>query len=151
MAGDAGFPRFDDLIDAFDRLLDRHRETTFIGAHVGCVPEDLERVASMLERHPNFAVDIAARIAELGRQPSSARDFVIRFSDRVLFGTDEGYDPAMYRIHYRFLETLDESFDYSTEASPPQGRWQIHGLGLPDDVLRKVYADNARRLILGSR
>ena len=134
---EAGFTPFDEILAAFDRVLGRHPETTFIGAHVGCAAEDLALVSSMLERHPNFHVDIAARIAELGRQPYTAREFFLRFADRILFGTDQGYDPEMYRIHYRFLETWDESFDYSTDEVPPQGRWQIHGLGLPDDVLRR--------------
>jgi predicted TIM-barrel fold metal-dependent hydrolase len=144
---EAGFTPFDELLAAFDRVVGRHPETTFIGAHVGCASEDLALVRSMLERHPNFHVDIAARIGELGRQPYTARRFFLDFADRIVFGTDEGYDPEMYRLYYRFLETQDESFDYSTDEVPPQGRWQIHGLGLPDDVLRKVYADNARRLI----
>jgi predicted TIM-barrel fold metal-dependent hydrolase len=147
-AGDAGFAAFDEILAAFDRVIGRHPETTFIGAHVGCAAEDLALVSSMLDRHPNYHVDISARVAELGRQPYTARAFFLRHADRILFGTDLGYDPEMYRLHYRFLETMDESFDYSAEEVPPQGRWQICGLGLPDDVLRKVYADNARRLIL---
>ena len=88
-----------------------------------------------------------ARLAELGRQPYTARAFFVRHADRILFGTDEPADPAVYRLHYRFLETWDESFDYSTDAVPGQGRWQIHGLGLPDDVLRAVYRDNAVRVL----
>jgi predicted TIM-barrel fold metal-dependent hydrolase len=142
-----GCPSFDELIDAFDRLLERHPETTFIGAHVGCAAEDLDRVSRMLERHPNLHCDIAARIAELGRQPYSARDFIIRWQDRVLFGTDMAPDPAWYRVYYRFLETVDESFDYDIEGPPSQGRWQIHGLGLPPEVLEKIYRLNALRLI----
>jgi predicted TIM-barrel fold metal-dependent hydrolase len=145
---DAGFAAFDEILGAFDRVIGRHPETTFIGAHVGCASEDLALVGTMLDRHPNYHVDMSARIAELGRQPYTARAFFLQYADRILFGTDLGYDPEMYRVHYRFLETMDESFDYSTDETPPQGRWQIHGLGLPDDVLRKVYADNARRLIL---
>lgn len=145
---DAGFTPFDELLAAFDRVIGRHPETTFIGAHVGCAAEDLSLVRAMLERHPNYHVDIAARLGELGRQPYTARRFFLDFADRILFGTDLGFDPAMYRLHYRFLETWDESFDYSTDDVPPQGRWQVHGLGLPDDVLRKVYGDNARGLIL---
>ena len=109
--------------------------------------EDLSLVGSMLARHPNFHVDIAARIAELGRQPYTARRFFLEHPDRILFGTDLGFDAAMYRIHYRFLETYDESFDYSTDQVPPQGRWQIHGLGLPADVLRRVYRENALRVL----
>jgi predicted TIM-barrel fold metal-dependent hydrolase len=142
-----GFPPFDELIDGLEAVVARHRRTTFIGAHVGCAAEDLRRVATILERCPNFHVDIAARISELGRQPYTARDFFVRWADRILFGTDLSPDPAMYAIHYRFLETLDESFDYGLDEVPDQGRWQIHGLGLPADVLERVYALNARRLI----
>lgn len=146
--GSAGFATFDQILGELDRLLGRHPATSFIGAHVGCASEDLGLVSAMLDRHPNFNVDLAARMAELGRQPYTSRTFIERYSDRILFGTDEGFDPAMYRLHYRFLETLDESFDYSVLDVPPQGRWQIFGLGLPDDVLCKIYRDNARRLLL---
>ena len=143
-----GFPAYDELIAAFGRLVARHRRTTFVAAHVASAAEDLATVARLLDTHPNLHVDIAARLAELGRQPYTARDFFIRYADRILFGVDMAPDPAEYRIHYRFLETYDESFDYSPDAVPPQGRWQIHGIGLPDDVLRKVYRDNARRVLL---
>jgi predicted TIM-barrel fold metal-dependent hydrolase len=143
----AGFPPFDELIDGLEAVVARHPATTFIGAHVGCAAEDLARVSAILERCPNFHVDIAARIAELGRQPVTAGAFFRRWADRILFGIDVGPDPAIYAIHYRFLETTDESFDYDTDEVPGQGRWQIHGLDLPEDVLRAVYADNARRLI----
>jgi predicted TIM-barrel fold metal-dependent hydrolase len=142
-----GFPPFDELIDGLEAVVVGHPATTFIGAHVGCAPEDLGRVSAILERCPNFHVDLAARIAELGRQPYTARAFFLRWPDRILFGTDFGPDMAMYAVHYRVLETFDESFDYDTDEVPGQGRWQIHGLGLPDDVLAKVYRENARRLI----
>jgi len=142
-----GFPPFDELLAGFDRLVGRHPATTFVGAHVGCAAEDLSLVSRMLDAHPNLAVDIAARLGELGRQPYTARAFFIRHADRILFGTDAPADPAVYRLHYRFLETWDESFDYGSDDVPGQGRWQIHGLGLPDDVLRAVYRDNARRVL----
>jgi predicted TIM-barrel fold metal-dependent hydrolase len=142
-----GFPTFDELLGGFDRLLGRHPRTTFVGAHVGCAAEDLGLVSRMLDAHPNLSVDIAARIGELGRQPYTARSFFVRHAARILFGTDAAADPAVYRLHYRFLETWDESFDYGIGDIPGQGRWQIHGLGLPDDVLRAVYRDNARRVL----
>ena len=150
-AGDEGFPGFDEIIDQFERVVARHPDTTFIGAHVGCASEDLARVSGMLDRYPNLNVDISARISELGRQPYTAREFFLKYSDRILFGTDFGYDPKMYRIFFRFLETFDESFDYDLGDYPLQGRWQIHGIGLPDDVLKQVYADNARRILLKDR
>jgi predicted TIM-barrel fold metal-dependent hydrolase len=142
-----GFPPFDELLAAFGRLVARHPRTTFVGAHVGCAAEDLGLVGRLLDENPNLSVDIAARLGELGRQPYSARAFFLRYADRILFGVDMAPDPDLYAIHYRFLETLDESFDYGTEPVPGQGRWQIHGIGLPDDVLRKVYRDNARRIL----
>jgi predicted TIM-barrel fold metal-dependent hydrolase/uncharacterized protein (DUF952 family) len=152
-----GFPPFDEIIDGLEALVARHPRTTFVGAHVGCVPEDLRRVGAMLAAHPNWHVDLAARIAELGRQPYSARDFIVRWADRVLFGTDAAPDPAWWAVYARFLETRDESFAYEPpepgeppDAPPPpgsQGRWAIHGLGLPAEILRLVYAGNARRLL----
>ena len=142
-----GYPRFDDLLAAFGRLVHRHPTTTFVGAHVGCAAEDLELVGGLLDANPNLFVDIAARLGELGRQPYTSREFFLRDADRILFGMDMAPDPALYAIHYRFLETFDESFDYDTDPVPSQGRWQIHGIGLPADVLRKVYRDNARRVL----
>jgi predicted TIM-barrel fold metal-dependent hydrolase len=142
-----GFPPFDALLAAFERVVARHPRTRFVGAHVGCAAEDLALVGRLLDTYPNLDIDIAARIGELGRQPYSARALFLRQADRILFGADLAPDPAMYSLHYRFLETFDESFDYGTDPVPGQGRWQIHGLGLPDDVLRKVYRDNARRVL----
>jgi predicted TIM-barrel fold metal-dependent hydrolase len=143
-----GFPSFDELIDGLEAVIDRHPSTTFIGAHVGCAAEDLARVDRMLETYPNWNVDIAARIAELGRQPRRARELFERWPERILFGVDLGPDPEFYAVHFRFLETLDESFPYDAgDAAPSQGRWAIHGLGLSDDVLAQVYRENARRLI----
>lgn len=142
-----GFPSFDELLAAFGRLVARHPSTTFVGAHVGCAAEDLGLVSRLLDANPNLSVDIAARLGELGRQPYTSRSFFLRHADRILFGMDMAPDPDLYAIHWRFLETFDESFDYGTEPVPAQGRWQIHGIGLPDDVLRKVYRDNARRVL----
>lgn len=144
-----GFPPFDELIDGLEAVVVRHPRTTFVGAHVGCAAEDLARVSVILERCPNFNVDLAARIAELGRQPYTSRTFLVRWADRVLFGTDMAPDPAWWSVYYRFLETADESFAYDAdpEAPPSQGRWRIHGLHLPDDALRRIYRDNAVRLI----
>ncbi len=142
------FPSFMHLMESFARLVERHPQTTFIGAHVGCYAENLGWVAALLDRCPNFYVDIAARIGELGRQPYNARRFFLKYADRILFGLDLGPDVPSYRINYRFLETDDEYFNYNTGPIPLQGRWNIHGLFLPDDVLQKVYYRNAERIIL---
>ena len=144
-----GFPPFDELIDGLEAVVVRHPETNFIGAHVGCAAEDLARVAQILGRAPNFHVDLAARIGELGRQPRAAKAFMERWADRVLFGTDMAPDTEWFAVYYRFLESADESFPYDVDADEPpsQGRWRIHGLDLPDDVLGAVYHGNASRLI----
>ncbi len=144
----AGYPPFDELIDGLEAVVVRHPGTVFVGAHVGCAAEDLDRVTSILERCPNFNVDLAARIAELGRQPYAARAFITRWADRVLFGTDAPPDAAWWATYERFLETADESFPYEPEPGPgSQGRWLIHGLDLPDAVLAAVYGRSAQRLI----
>jgi predicted TIM-barrel fold metal-dependent hydrolase len=144
---DPGFPSFDEVMAGLWHVVESHPDTTFIGAHVGCAAEDLDWVSAMLDACPNYAVDVAARLGEIGRQPYTARGFFIRHQDRIVFGTDGDPDPGEYRRWYRFLETRDESFDYGGDEVPAQGRWQIHGIGLPDDVLRKVYGANAARLL----
>ena len=128
-------------------MVERHPETSFIGAHVGCYAENLAWVGALLDRCPNFNIDMSARIGELGRQPYTARKFFMRYADRILFGTDSAAKVASYQLHYRFLETDDEYFDYFLSDFPPQGRWRIYGLYLPDDVLEKIYHANAERLI----
>jgi predicted TIM-barrel fold metal-dependent hydrolase len=143
------FPSFETILSALARLVVRHPQTTFIGAHVGCYAESLDWVGQLLDRCQNFFVDIAARIPELGRQPYAARRFFMKYADRILFGTDLGPDPLAYRLYYRFLETDDEYFSHDTSDPPQQGRWQIYGLFLPDEVLQKVYFQNAERVILG--
>ena len=141
------YPSFESVIEAFARVVERHPHTTFIGAHVSSFAENLAWVGNLLDRCPNFYIDISARISELGRQPYTARRFFIRYADRILFGIDAGPDVATYRVYYRFLETDDEYFDYGVGDVPHQGRWRIYGLYLPDDVLQKVYAGNAQRVI----
>lgn len=141
------YPSFLSIVNGFANLVSRHPQTTFIGAHVGCYAENLAWVGDLMDRCPNFNVDIGARIPELGRQPYAARRFFIEHADQILFGTDMGADVEMYRIHYRFLETDDEYFSYDQDDPPGAGRWQIYGLFLPDEVLEKVYNGNARRLL----
>ena len=134
------------LLDQRDRVIARHPKTTFVAAHVGESSENLDRAAKLLETYPNVFIDISARASELGRQPYSAREFFIRFADRILFGADLLPEESMYRLYFRFLETADEYFEYPSHASR-QGRWNIYGLHLPEDVLRKVYRGNALRLL----
>ena len=141
------FPPFRTIVDGLATLVARHPATDFIGAHVGCYAENLGWVGALLDRCPNFAVDISARMAELGRQPYAARRFFLQYADRIVFGTDAGPSITAYQTYFRFLETDDEYFNYAGDDQPRQGRWAIYGLYLPDEVLRKVYYENAQRLI----
>jgi predicted TIM-barrel fold metal-dependent hydrolase len=144
-----GFPTYDALVQQLLAVVERHPRTTFIGAHVASSAEDLAKVGAWLDKYPNLNVDIAARIAELGRQPYTARRFFEKYADRVLFGTDGPRVVKRLTYHWRFLETLDEYFPYAENPFPPQGFWNIYGVGLPDDVLAKIYNGNAVRLIPG--
>jgi hypothetical protein len=151
------FPPKDELLAARNRVIERHPGTTFIGLHVGNRSEDLGEVSSWLDRYPNFHVEIGARLGELGRQPRRSRRFFEEYPDRIMFGTDASPNgtsvpqqdlvPEMFRCYFRFLETLDEYFDYAPSPTPPQGRWKIYGIGLPDEILRQVYRENAVRLL----
>ena len=149
------FPSNAQLIEARNRIFDRHPKTQFVVLHVGNFAENLTNVAENLDRFPNMSVDIAARIGELGRQPRTTRRFFEKYQDRILFGTDatphgdeypqQVFNDRLYEIYYRFLETDDEYFDYALAKIPPQGRWRIYGINLPETVLRKVYFENAAR------
>ena len=149
------FPSNAELLEARNRVLARHPKTQFIVLHVGNFAEDLDNVSQNLDRFPNMSVDIAARIGELGRQPRTARRFFDKYQDRILFGTDatphgdefpqQVFNDKLYEIYYRFLETDDEYFDYAPAKIPPQGRWKIYGIDLPEQILRKVYFENAAR------
>jgi len=141
-----GFPSKPELLAARNRVIARHPRTQFVGLHVANHPEDLDEVARWLDTYPNLVVETGGRLAELGRQPRHARAFILAYQDRVLFGTDAFPSPAMYRRWFRFLETDDEYFPYA-DVPGDQGRWNVYALDLPDDVLRKVYHDNAARLL----
>ncbi len=141
------FPSFMEIMNGFFNLVKRHSNTTFIGAHVGCYGENLSWVGGMLDACPNYYIDISGRLGELGRQPYTARKFFIQYQDRILFGSDMSPDLDAYRLYYRFLETDDEYFNYNTSEVPGQGRWYVHGMYLPDDVLKKIYRENAMRVL----
>lgn len=141
------FPSRDDLLAARNRVIRRHPQTQFIGAHVAGNPENLATVAIWLDEFPNLSLDISSRIGELGRQPNTARKFFLDYQDRILFGTDGPWPQERLSYYWRFLETKDEYFPYSEKQPQPQGLWFIYGLELPDSVLRKVYNENALRLL----
>ena len=151
------FPSNAQLLEARNRVIARHPRTSFVVLHAGNFAENLQNVSGSLDRFPNMHVDIAARIGELGRQPRTARKFVDKYQDRILFATDatphgdeypqQVFNDKLYEIYFRFLETEDEYFDYAPAKIPPQGRWKIYGINLPNAVLSKVYYENAARLL----
>jgi uncharacterized protein len=139
------YPGKEEILNQRNRVFERHPDTTFIATHMANLPEELGRVSMWLEKYPNMYVDINARISELGRQPYTARKFMIKYQDRILFGTDTPPRVDAYRVYYRFLETDDEYID-SAPSHHRQGRWMIYGIFLPDEVLEKIYNKNSLKI-----
>lgn len=144
------FPSWEEVIAQRNRMIAKHRGTTFVVAHMAEAANDYARLGQWLDANPNMNVDLSGRDNEIGRQPATSRRFFVKYADRILFGTDRypgRADQPRYHVYFRMLETDDESFDYYEHGFPPGGEWKIYGLSLPDDVLKKIYGDNARRIL----
>ena len=139
------YPPFETLIAERNHLFAKHPKTNFIAAHLAFHGNDLERLGKTLDSLPNMYVDIAAVLAELGRQPYSAHDFLVKYQDRVLMGKDI-YEVNEYKWYFRALETRDEYFEY---YRPRHAFWRIYGFQVPDEVLKQVYYKNALKLLPG--
>jgi predicted TIM-barrel fold metal-dependent hydrolase len=137
------YPSFEDLMAERDRLLDRHPNTTWVLAHLSWYANDLAKLGTLFERHPNVYAEVGAILYDLGRQPRFARAFFIEHQDRILFGKDS-FRPDEYPYYWRVFETADEYFDYYRDY---HAFWKLYGMDLPDDVLRKVYYGNALRIV----
>jgi uncharacterized protein len=132
------------MVDILERTAKRHPHTTFIACHLANLDYDLARMGKLLESNPNLWADISARYAETGATPRAAAQFYAKYADRLLYGTDMGFDKPMYRVTFRILETLDEHF-YETDQF--DYHWYLNGFGLPDATLKQVYHDNAAKLL----
>jgi predicted TIM-barrel fold metal-dependent hydrolase len=139
------YPLFETLMAERNHLFANHPKTNFIAAHLAFHGNDLARLGKLFDTYPNVNADIAAVLAELGRQPYSAHDFLVKYQDRVLMGKDI-YEVEEYKWYFRCLETRDEYFDYYRKR---HAFWRIYGFEVPDDVLKKVYYKNALRLLSG--
>lgn len=131
------------LINEQHNVFKKHKKTTFIAAHFGWYPNDLNKLGSLLDLMPNVVVEFGAVIAELGRQPKMAKTFFTKYQDRILFGKDS-WVPAEYATYFRVLETEDEYFPYHKKY---HAFWAMYGMGLPDNILKKIYYKNALRII----
>jgi predicted TIM-barrel fold metal-dependent hydrolase len=140
-----GEPTFEQLISEQFNMFAKHPKTTFIAAHLAWMGSDLGHLGELLDAHPNVYTEIGAVIYDPGRQPRFAREFFTRYQDRVLFGKDV-WEPSEYPVYFRTLETADEYFDYYRKR---HAFWKLYGLDLPDEVLRKLYYENALRIIPG--
>lgn len=139
------FPSWETIMGEQHNLFRKHPKTIFINAHLGWLGQDLGRLGRLLDELPNVYVGLGAVLAELGRQPHTARKFMIEHQDRVLMGKDS-WRPEEYPVYFRVFETADEYFDYYRKR---HGHWKLYGLDLPDEVLKKVYYKNALRIIPG--
>jgi uncharacterized protein len=139
------YPPWATIIAEQHRLFRKHPRTIFINAHLGWLGGDLTHLGALMDSLPNMYTEIGAVLAELGRQPRFARQFFIKYQDRILFGKDS-YQPTEYHTYFRVLETADEYFDYYRRR---HAFWKMYGLDLPDEVLKKLYYKNALRIIPG--
>ncbi len=139
------FPSWGKVMSEQHDLFRKHPKTIFIQAHFGWMANDLKSLGEILDKYPNVYTEVAAIVAELGRQPRFAREWFIKYQDRVLFGKDT-WSPEEYHTYFRIFETSDEYFPYFRKR---HAFWRIYGLDLPDEVLRKFYYRNALKLIPG--
>ena len=154
-----GQPTADVIEKARENMHARHPRTRFVNAHMAMLYYDMDKVAALLDTYPNADVEISATVQDLGRAPLMIRKFFLKYQDRILFGSDGNPGRGIEEFwvpHWRFLETYDEHFDHpaqlrSATGAPLHGRWRIYGIGLPDDVLRKVYYANALRYLPSAR
>jgi predicted TIM-barrel fold metal-dependent hydrolase len=150
-----GHPSHDVIERARENMHARHPKTRFVNAHVAMLYYDMDKVTAFLDKFPNADVEISASVQDLGRAPLLIRRFFLKYQDRIVFGSDGNPGRGVEEFwvpHWRFLETYDEHFDHpaqirSPTGAPLHGRWRIYGIGLPDDVLRKVYYTNALRYL----
>lgn len=138
-------PSFEEVMNEQHNVFRKHPGTKFINAHLGWYGNDLEHLGKLMDEIPNMYTEIGAVIAELGRQPRTARAWLIKYQDRVLMGKDV-YNKAEYYTYFRVLETADEYFDYYRKR---HAHWKMYGLNLPDSVLKKIYYKNAIQVIPG--
>lgn len=142
------YPPFDSLMAEQHRMFKRHAKTTFISAHLSWLGHDLGRLGRALDSIPNMHVEVAAALYEIGRQPRAGRAFFERYQDRILMGKDTFGGPAEFAVYFRIFETADEYFPWYRKR---HAFWGMYGLQLPDTVLRKVYYENAARIVPGIR
>jgi uncharacterized protein len=139
------FPSFEELMGERDRLFARHPNTIWVLAHLGWHASDLARLGRMFDKMPNLYSEVGAILYDLGRQPRTAHEFFVKYQDRLLFGKDS-YQPDEYPYYWRVFETNDEYFDYYRDY---HAFWKLYGMGLPDQVLKKLYYGNALKIIPG--
>ena len=131
------------LIQSLDNALKRHPKTVFICCHLANLDYDLTRLGQMLDRHPNMYADISARFAETATIPRFASQFLKKYAHRVTYGTDMPYTQEMFTATFRIMESLDDHFYAQDVYFNFNYHWPLHGFGLPDDVLRKIYRETA--------
>jgi len=145
MYGKQGVPSKEEILRARDHVLEQNPNLRVVGAHLGSMESNLQDLGRHLDRYPNFAVDIAARMPYLERQPRETMiAFITRYQDRLIYGTDIGFSAgsaetprqleAVYANDWRYFATSD-TIEYKGKP--------VQGLALPETVLRKIYHENA--------
>ena len=141
----AGQVTFEQLITERNNVFRKHPKTRFVAAHFGWHANDLARASKMLDEFPNVTIEAGAILYDLGRQPRAAREFFVKYADRIMFGKDS-FQPNEYPYYWRVFETADDYFDYYRDY---HAFWKLYGMALPDDVLKKVYYKTALKVFKG--
>ncbi|MBT6764660.1 MAG: amidohydrolase family protein, partial [Prolixibacteraceae bacterium] len=157
------YPERNSVLEQRNNVIKSFKEITFHCAHVANNSENLNVLDEWMDEMPNIVVDLSARFGELGRHPAAdGFRFFEKHQERIMFGTDRMFwkdgevqgagpskiftkeeDNKFYQSHWRYLQTTDKQFDHPT---PIQGNWKINGIGLPEEILKKIYWDNAYKL-----
>lgn len=134
----------DELVATLERAAKNNPKTIFIACHLANCCSDLSKLGKLFDRYPNLFADIAARYGEIAPIPRYVHDFMEKYQDRLVYGTDMGTAKEMYRTTFHILETADEHF-YNQELF--NYHWPLYGLLLSDQTLKKLYQDNAKKIM----
>ncbi len=138
----------DELIATLEHAVKDNPKTTFIACHLANTCSDLSVLARLFDLYPNLYADIAARYGEIAPIPRYVNAFMEKYSDRLVYGTDMGTEKDMYHTTFRILETADEHF-YKSDLF--NYHWPLYGLSLSDKTLKKIYRDNAKKILKSNR
>jgi predicted TIM-barrel fold metal-dependent hydrolase len=139
-----GWLNHDQLIKTLENAVRENPGTIFIACHLANTCSDLSVLGTLFNKYPNLYADIAARYGEIAPIPFNVHNFIEKYNDRIVYGTDMGTESSMYQITFRILESHDEHF---YELSRFSYHWPLYGLYLSPATLKKIYSTNSQKIL----